>query len=178
MASIRILLPKEQSVESLSRLRDRLARSLADAVPDISRQAVVEVEEDAAEADRRGAIDLVKRFLVAMEARRLDEAQALTGPAFRMSFPGGAEFTSVQDLVGWAKRRYRSVRKTFTGFDVVAGRDHTVVYCRGSLAGQWPDGSPFQDVRFIDRFEIREGYIVDQQVWNDLGETGAGDRAD
>ena len=178
MASIRVSLPKEQSDESLSRLRDHLARSLADAAPDISGQAVIEVEEDAAEADRHRAIDLVKRFLVAMEARQLDEAQALTDPAFRMTFPGGAEFTSVQDLVRWAKRRYRSVRKTFTGFDVVSGRDQAVVYCRGSLAGQWLDGSPFQDVRFIDRFEIRQGRIVDQQVWNDLAETGAGDPVD
>ena len=50
-------------------------------------------------------------------------------------------------------------------------RGITVVYCRGTLAGEWPDGRAFAGVRFIDRFEIDDaGRIVDQQVWNDLGE--------
>jgi hypothetical protein len=44
------------------------------------------------------------------------------------------------------------------------------VYVRGTLHGRWRDGSAFDGVRFIDRFEIRDGLIVRQDVWNDAGE--------
>jgi len=32
------------------------------------------------------------------------------------------------------------------------------------------DGRPFEGIRFIDRFEIQDGLIVKQDVWNDMGE--------
>ena len=41
---------------------------------------------------------------------------------------------------------------------------------RGTLHGRWLDGSAFDGIRFIDRFEIRGGRIVRQDVWNDAGE--------
>jgi hypothetical protein len=41
------------------------------------------------------------------------------------------------------------------------------------LAGQALDGSPFDGVRFIDRFALNDGLIVSQMVWNDLAEVGA-----
>ena len=49
------------------------------------------------------------------------------------------------------------------------------VYCRGRLAGVWPDGTPFDGIRFIDRFELADGirFIGRQEVWNDLAEVGA-----
>jgi len=45
-----------------------------------------------------------------------------------------------------------------------------VVYCFGTLYGEWPDGRPFEGIRFIDRFVARAGKLADQKVWNDLGE--------
>jgi hypothetical protein len=47
------------------------------------------------------------------------------------------------------------------------------VYVYGTLAGQALDGSPFDGVRFIDRFALDDGLIVSQMVWNDLAEVGA-----
>ena len=47
-----------------------------------------------------------------------------------------------------------------------------MVYARGTLNGAWLDGSPFNGIRFIDRFEVRAGKITRQEVWNDLAEAG------
>ena len=45
-----------------------------------------------------------------------------------------------------------------------------VVYCFGTLSGEWLDGTPFAGIRFIDRFTLRDGLLADQTVWNDMGE--------
>ena len=99
-----------------------------------------------------------------MERRDLTAAKALLAPGFFMVFPGGRRFDTLEALVDWAKGRYRSARKTYERFDV-AGE---AVYCFGTLAGEWPDGTPFEGIRFIDRFEFRDGRISSQKVWNDL----------
>jgi ketosteroid isomerase-like protein len=109
---------------------------------------------------------LVRRYLAAMEARDLATASALLAPGFAMTFPGGVRLASLEALVDWATPRYRSVRKTYDRFDTAGD----VVYCFGTLAGEWPDGTPFAGIRFIDRFEIRDGRLADQKVWNDLAE--------
>lgn len=118
----------------------------------------------------QAASDLVKAYLDAMEARDLDRALTFLGDGFSMTFPGGAHFEKPAELVEWSRSRYRFVTKTYTGFDEAATSDGAVVYCRGTLSGEWPDGSAFSGIRFIDRFEVTGGKIVDQQVWNDLAE--------
>jgi phenylpyruvate tautomerase PptA (4-oxalocrotonate tautomerase family) len=116
------------------------------------------------------AAGIVRAFLAAMEARDLVTAAAFLAPEFSMTFPGGVRFTALADLVERGKTRYRFVRKSFDGFDEAVGDDATVVFCRGTLAGEWPDGAPFSGIRFIDRFTVRGGKLVDQMVWNDLAE--------
>ena len=37
-----------------------------------------------------------------------------------------------------------------------------------TLSGEWPDGEVFSGIRFVARFTIRGGRLVDQAVWNDL----------
>jgi hypothetical protein len=44
------------------------------------------------------------------------------------------------------------------------------VYVLGTLHGRWLDGRTFEGIRFVDRFEIRDGKIRSQEVWNDAGE--------
>ena len=46
------------------------------------------------------------------------------------------------------------------------------VYVTGTLHGERPDGTPFEGIRFIDRFEVKAGKILKQDVWNDLAEAG------
>jgi hypothetical protein len=104
-----------------------------------------------------------------MERRQLPEAQALLAPDFAMTFPGNVSPPSLDALVEWAKNRYRFVRKTYEHVEV-CGTDHerAVVYCSGTLSGEWLDQTPFEGIRFIDRFELRSGLIRRQSVWNDM----------
>jgi hypothetical protein len=51
-----------------------------------------------------------------------------------------------------------------------AGRGETIVYSVGTLYGEWPDGTPFEGNRYVDRFVVRGGKIVQMDVWNDSAE--------
>ena len=118
---------------------------------------------------------LVRAYLDAMERRDLAAAAAMLGEGFEMSFPGTPPMRGLQELIDWAAPRYRFVKKSYVGFDVMeAPRAAAVVYARGALSGEWPDGAAFEGVRFIDRFEITGGKIVRQDVWNDIGEARGG----
>ena len=117
------------------------------------------------------ASELVRHFLALMQARELPAASALLAPDFVMHFPGHTAMHTLGELVSWAQGRYASVAKDYERFDESWGDGVTVVYCSGSLRGVWLDGSSFEGVRFIDRFEIADGKIRRQDVWNDLADT-------
>lgn len=112
------------------------------------------------------AEQVVREYLAAMERRDLAAAKALLAPGFFMVFPGGARFDSLEQLVQSAKGRYRSAKKTYERFDAFDGG----VYCFGTLYGELLDGTPYSGIRFIDRFTVRDGKLVDQRVWNDMAE--------
>lgn len=114
--------------------------------------------------------ELVRRFLAAMEARDLDKARTYLADSFAMTFPGPVRFTRLEELVAWGRTRYKFVSKTYEVFDEAISENGMIVYCHGMLSGEWPDGTAFSGVRFIDRFEIVEGKLSDQRVWNDLAE--------
>lgn len=109
---------------------------------------------------------LVRAYLAAMEARDLPAAQAMLAPGFAMVFPGDVRMTSLAEVLEWAAPRYRFVKKRHERFDAAGN----VVYILGTLYGEWPDGTPFEGIRYIDRFEIADGKLVRQDVWNDMGE--------
>ena len=113
--------------------------------------------------------EIVRRYLDAMEDRQLETAQALLAPGFTMTFPGTPPMSTLQELIDWAAPRYRFVKKTYAGVDVAPGPP-TIVYCRGTLRGEWPDGTAFEGIRFIDRFEVAASRITRQDVWNDIAE--------
>jgi ketosteroid isomerase-like protein len=114
--------------------------------------------------------ETIRTYLAAMERRDLAAAKALLAPGFHMIFPGGRRFDTLEALVDWAKTRYRSARKTYERFDVAGN----VVYCFGTLYGERLDGTAYSGIRFIDRFTVKDGRLVDQLVWNDLGEARQG----
>ncbi len=114
--------------------------------------------------------EIALSYLAAMEERDLDKAQGFLGPDFTMTFPGGARFSALDELVAWSKDRYRSIGKTIEDIHEVPEEEGAAVFCMGTLAGQWPDGASFSGIRFIDRFTVRDGKLTDQQVWNDLAE--------
>ncbi|PSL18088.1 tautomerase family protein [Shimia abyssi] len=134
--------------------RGRIQRSPAPALPDPAQ--------------------IVKDYLAAMEARKLETARAMLGDGFAMTFPGTAPMRTLEELIEWSKPRYKFVTKTYDGFDAMQGvGDAAIVYCRGMLQGEYHDGSTFEGIRFVDRFEITGGRITRQDVWNDMAEVRA-----
>ena len=117
------------------------------------------------------AVETVIRFLRLVEERQLDDAAPYLAPDVILTFPGGRTFSSLEEQVSSSAGRFRTVRKVFEGFDAVEENGSTIVYSFGTLEGEGLDGHHFAGVRYIDRFVLRDGLIVDQQVWNDLGET-------
>lgn len=116
------------------------------------------------------ATQVVQDFLAAMEAREIDRARGYLSPDFFMIFPGDNRFDDLEAMIAWARPRYNWVAKRYDRYDTAPGEDGTIVFCYGTLYGEWPDGRPFEGIRFIDRFTIRDGKIVDQRVWNDMAE--------
>ena len=166
--------------------RERLGHAITDAVrlvvPAPPEAVTVICQEAAADGYMRGRERrvpaparpdperTVRDYLGAMERRDLDAARAYLTTDFEMVFPGGARFTAPEEVVAWARGRYRAIAKTYERFDVHMRGDRAVVWCDGTLHGEWPDGSAFEGIRFVDRFEIDGARIARQEVWNDLAE--------
>ena len=112
----------------------------------------------------------ITTLLSALEARDLTTAQAQLHPEIEMIFPGGAVFKSLDQLVDWARPRYRDVAKRVERIDVSAGPKGETAFVQGTLHGHWPDGAAFDGIRFADWFEFEDGLIRRQRVWNDIAE--------
>ena len=48
-----------------------------------------------------------------------------------------------------------------------ATADEAIVYDSRALYGEWPDGTPFDGNRYVDRFLVSRRKIVRMDVWND-----------
>ncbi len=115
----------------------------------------------------------VQKFLRLMEARDLEAANAMITSDARIIFPGGKVFGSQTEMVAASKGRYQWIKKTFDRIDSATSSDEEViVYVMGTLYGVNTAGIDFAGIRYIDRFVIRDGLIVSQEVWNDLAESG------
>jgi hypothetical protein len=116
------------------------------------------------------AIAQIKNYLDAMENRNLTLAKSFLGNNFKLVFPGDNIFSSLEEVIDWAKLRYHWVKKNYDHFDPLISDDIIIVYCYGTLYGEWLDGGAFSKIRFIDRFTLKDGKLSDQIVWNDLAE--------
>jgi len=167
------------------RLKQALTDAIRFVVPAQGDAIVTLIHEYPAENYARGGIErqpapalpdpskLVLDYLGAMEAREIDRAEAMLGDGFAMVFPGTGPMANLTELIDWAKGRYRFVTKTYEAVEAFQNGDAAVVYTRGTLAGEWPEGTPFAGIRFIDRFEVKGGKITKQDVWNDIAEVRA-----
>jgi hypothetical protein len=72
---------------------------------------------------------LVRNYLDAWADRDLPRAKAFLAEGFTMTYPGGATFTRLEDLVPHMARKYRRVRKRFERFDEAPVEGGTAVYC-------------------------------------------------
>lgn len=116
------------------------------------------------------ASDIARNFLDLFERRDLAAAAKLLAPDFAMTWPGGAHFTSFEELAAWGKGRYRSVRNYYEAFEEAPVDDGTAVFVIGTLTGEFGDGTPFAGVRFAERVLVRDGKIAALHVWSDMAD--------
>jgi ketosteroid isomerase-like protein len=86
--------------------------------------------------------------------------------------PVGMRVVATAEVTAFNKSRYKWVKKKFGPTHSVAGGtpEETIVYQTGHLYGEWPDGTPFEGNRYVDRYVVRHGKIVKMEVWNDSAE--------
>ncbi len=91
-------------------------------------------------------------------------------PGTEIVFTGARVFRHPSEVTAFNAGRYAWVKKRMERLDVVPGDGVTTVYSLGTLYGEWPDGTPFEGNRYVDRFTVRDGLIVGMEVWNDSAE--------
>jgi len=126
--------------------------------------------------DSNEAIELVINFLRSIEARDLETAEAMMAPSAKITFPGNKIFSSQHDVVEFSRDRYRWIKKTFDKIENLFLDNTWIVYVMGTLYGINRHGIHFSNIRYMDRFVIKNGLISQQDVWNDLAESGVLER--
>lgn len=123
---------------------------------------------DAADAARK----IVDTYLTVLMKPDPEGARRYVAADLRIRFTGGRAMDDPAQCTAFNASRYRWVKKRFESTDVVVGATprSAVVYNRGTLYGEWLDGTPFEGNRYVDRYVLREGLIVEMDVWNDSAE--------
>ena len=101
-----------------------------------------------------------------------DGARRFVAPGLRIRFTGGREMNDPAECAAFNAGRYQWVKKRIERTETVAGGSEaeTVVYSLGTLHGVWPDGTPFEGNRYVDRYVVANGLITQMDVWNDSAE--------
>ena len=115
---------------------------------------------------------LVEEFLRIIMIPDPDGARAFVSPELRIRFTGARRMQDPAECSAFNAGRYKWVKKRFERTEEVVGatQDEAVVYNIGTLYGEWPDGQPFEGNRYVDRYVVRQGKIVQMDVWNDSAE--------
>lgn len=116
------------------------------------------------------AAEVVEKFLIASMVPDPQTAARYIADDLRITFTGGRKYSHPRETAAFNARRYKWVKKKMEHTDVVPGTSETIVYNLGTLYGEWPDGTPFEGNRYVDRFVVRGGKIVQMDVWNDSAE--------
>ena len=115
-------------------------------------------------------VTVVKSFLDAMRRRDFAAMEKLMAPEFKMTVSGSSVFKHPREFAAQSGKRQKSARKTTDRYDEIPTVDGGVVFAMGSMAGEWLNGTTYSGVRYIDRFEVKHGKIVDMNVWSDMSE--------
>jgi len=113
---------------------------------------------------------IVRDFLEASMVPDPARAATYMAETVRITFTGGRVYDHPSGPAGFNAARYKWVKKDMRQFDVAVGPEGTVVYSTGYLYGEWPDGTPFEGNRYVDRYVVADGLIVKMDVWNDSAE--------
>jgi len=116
--------------------------------------------------------EVVDEYLRLLMIPDPDAARRFVAPELQIRFTGNRAMRDPAECAAFNAGRYRWVKKRIDATEVVAGGDDaaTVVYSRGTLFGEWPDGTPFEGNRYVDRYVVRQGLITEMDVWNDSAE--------
>jgi hypothetical protein len=115
---------------------------------------------------------IVDAYLTVLMKPDPEGARRYVSPALKIRFTGGRAMRDPAECTAFNKSRYAWVKKRFEATEVVAGATpaYAIVYNRGTLYGEWLDGTPFEGNRYVDRYELRDGLITAMDVWNDSAE--------
>jgi hypothetical protein len=115
---------------------------------------------------------MVDEFLRLVMIPDPQSASRFTAPDIRIRFTGNRPMQAPGDTSAFNAKRYAWVKKKIERTETVTGGtpDETVVYSLGTLYGAWPDGTAFEGNRYVDRYVVRHGLIVQMDVWNDSAE--------
>ena len=126
----------------------------------------------------RTAAEVVDEFLRLIMIPDPEAARRYTVPGLRILFTGGRAMGDPAECTAFNRSRYKWVKKRIERTETVGlvsghGRavdGEEVVYSLGTLYGEWPDGTPFEGNRYVDRYVVRAGLITQMDVWNDSAE--------
>ena len=115
---------------------------------------------------------IVDEYLRVLMIPDPDAARQFCAPGLEIRFTGDRRMHDPAECAAFNRSRYKWVKKKFGPTHVVAGGsdEETVVYQTGTLYGEWPDGTPFEGNRYVDRYVVKRGKIVKMEVWNDSAE--------
>lgn len=118
------------------------------------------------------AAEIVDEYLRLLMIPNPDAARQYAAPNLQIRFTGGRVMYDPAECAAFNATRYRWVKKRIEHTETVVGGSHeqTVVYSLGTLYGEWPDGTPFEGNRYVDRFVVQAGLITQMDVWNDSAE--------
>jgi hypothetical protein len=116
--------------------------------------------------------EIVEAFLRTIMIPDPEGARAFTSPDLQIRFTGGRPMRDPSEASAFNAQRYKWVKKRFERTDVVTGAsdEEAIVYNIGTLYGEWPDGTPFEGNRYVDRYVLQHNKIVQMDVWNDSAE--------
>ncbi len=116
--------------------------------------------------------ELVDEYLRIVMIPNPEGAMRFVSPDLQIRFTGNRAMTVPADCSAFNASRYKWVKKKIEKTEVVAGGNpaETVVYSVGTLYGEWPDGTPFEGNRYVDRYVVSQGLITRLDVWNDSAE--------
>ncbi len=127
-------------------------------------------------SDPTSAADVVNEFLRLIMLPDPVAASRFTAPGMKILFTGGRAMKAPADCTKFNASRYKWVKKRIERTETVmaganaAAPDEAVVYSLGTLYGEWPDGTPFEGNRYVDRYVVKSGLITHMDVWNDSAE--------
>ena len=122
------------------------------------------------------AADIVNEFLRLIMIPDPVAASQYTAADMQILFTGKRAMRAPAECTKFNASRYKWVKKRIERTETVLASDEssklgdTIVYSLGTLYGEWPDGTPFEGNRYVDRYVVRNGLITHMDVWNDSAE--------